>query len=754
MKASSIKGVTLFIFLVTAALRPPPPSIASTAPKTIETVAGTTGPNHISIHFRAPCQGCFIGTDDGLELTLEIDSAEEECSSAPPRLNGLPLVLPKGNNVGHGQISFKSKASNGLGEKEIHASWQSTCLKGQASIVSVRFDDIVGHNHVQNTSGFTTSFRQKGRPTVLRLEDKPVDRLSLDDICDDWLLPNDQMLSVIPVMNDDNMSLDELLQLESDKLQGLGEEMANLHDQMRKAEGKVLSILKQDFKVCSSIKCLWQTALKKLPAIKEFVAAHFSHHKHHRDGCKQYESQTACSTHAGDQDSPDTKDAPDAVPSIQHGQFEGEQPVVTSAAATTRSLPTPTAATEAATESHDQDNSNPPQPSAEGSHVEHEPQTQPPSEEAEHKPDSHHGSPFAWPGGHGPPHHPPWFNPGDKDHPHPPPWFDPDHKGHHPHPPWFDPDDKNHPHPPPWFHGGDKDHPHHPPWLGDKDHPNPPFDGPPPFPGRPPFAGPPRPHFRPPHGPPPGWHGPPPWAFGPHGGPGGRPSEASTTSQPGFLSPSGQHSFEYKLGLAVLALLLLVIVSGLLFKLIRAKTLRYRDPRRRAERAARREERRTKKLYRKAACKHKFLSWWKRSTSTNDYEEKRQMILEQEGVLEEAMRQEIQDLQITSDFLRDVIRAEEGRATYSRNHAHRRAFTPAELEAGVGSSRLSEVPPSYSAPPPRYEEELAGEIAVVDGFTYTPSATDCTSESSVVDCSPRLSFETGRSTILTKDARG
>merc|ERR1712169_34309 len=177
----------------------------------------------------------------------------------------------------------------------------------------------------------------------------------------------------------------------------------------------------------------------------------------------------------------------------------------------------------------------------------------------------------------------------------------------------------------------------------------------------------------------------------------------------GRLRPDGRRSFEYNLALAVLSLLLLVIVSAILFKLIKAKTSWYRDPRRQAERAARREERRTKKLYRKAACKHKLSTWWKRyqTKPSDDYEEKRQMILEQEGI----------------------------------------------LEAGVGPSRLSDIPPSYSAPP-AYEEELAGELTVVDGFRYTPSNTDDTPESSIVDCSPRLSFETGRSTILTKDARG
>merc|ERR1712169_63190 len=164
----------------------------------------------------------------------------------------------------------------------------------------------------------------------------------------------------------------------------------------------------------------------------------------------------------------------------------------------------------------------------------------------------------------------------------------------------------------------------------------------------------------------------------------------------GRLRPDGRRSFEYNLALAVLSLLLLVIVSAVLFKLIKAKTSWYRDPRRQAERAALREERRTKKLYRKAACKHKLSTWWKRyqTKPSDDYEEKRQMILEQEGILEDVMQNEIRNLQSASDFVRDIIRAEEGRAR-SDHHGHvyqngySRAYTP-ELEAGVGPSRLSD----------------------------------------------------------------
>ena len=132
------------------------------------------------------------------------------------------------------------------------------------------------------------------------------------------------------------------------------------------------------------------------------------------------------------------------------------------------------------------------------------------------------------------------------------------------------------------------------------------------------------------------------------------------------------------------------------------------------------------------------------------------MLLEQEGLLEDVMQSEIRTLQNATDLVRDLVRAEEGRARTDLNaypSGYYSRYSPAELEVGVGSSRLSDVPPSYVAPPPRYEEELEGELTVVDGFRYTPSNTDDTPESSIVDCSPRLSFETGRSTIITKDAQ-
>ncbi len=78
------------------------------------------------------------------------------------------------------------------------------------------------------------------------------------------------------------------------------------------------------------------------------------------------------------------------------------------------------------------------------------------------------------------------------------------------------------------------------------------------------------------------------------------------------------------------------------------------------------------------------------------------------------------------------------------------------------SSSASSQSASSSIPPPRYEEELDSNIDVVDGFMYLPTfgreymhshaseggdADDISPDSSVVDCSPRMSFDTGRTTF-------
>lgn len=180
---------------------------------------------------------------------------------------------------------------------------------------------------------------------------------------------------------------------------------------------------------------------------------------------------------------------------------------------------------------------------------------------------------------------------------------------------------------------------------------------------------------------------------------------------------------------------------SLLFGALRKHLLCCRDPRRRAERASRREERRARCEYRRAAHRHRILSWWathkpRRGSAarTTDYDEKRTLILQQEGILEAVMQNEIRNLETAAEL-------EEGRG---RSHIAR--VEPHELDSQPSNSRLNQqqnyAASDYSAPPPQYEAELDDDMMVVNGFGYTPSNTDDTPESSIVDFSPRMSTET------------
>ncbi|KPI40679.1 uncharacterized protein AB675_10532 [Cyphellophora attinorum] len=88
------------------------------------------------------------------------------------------------------------------------------------------------------------------------------------------------------------------------------------------------------------------------------------------------------------------------------------------------------------------------------------------------------------------------------------------------------------------------------------------------------------------------------------------PSTASDTIRiPASLwtaTVSFQTRFKYAYIIASACLISLFLLSLALFLCIR----RFRDPRRVVERAARREERLNRALYRKAACKHKFRTRW------------------------------------------------------------------------------------------------------------------------------------------------
>ena len=153
-----------------------------------------------------------------------------------------------------------------------------------------------------------------------------------------------------------------------------------------------------------------------------------------------------------------------------------------------------------------------------------------------------------------------------------------------------------------------------------------------------------------------------------------------------------------------------------------------------------------------------------------DYEEKRALSSEQEGVLEDAMQEEIRQLRVAHEVVNDLVRdAEEGRAL---NHApcNCRRQPPRPYSPSVASTypptSLPETPsrplsrteslPSYRSDtptePPSYESEVDMSEAVANGFRQYTAAASTTSEisshwtadSSVVDVSPRPSAETLR----------
>lgn len=199
---------------------------------------------------------------------------------------------------------------------------------------------------------------------------------------------------------------------------------------------------------------------------------------------------------------------------------------------------------------------------------------------------------------------------------------------------------------------------------------------------------------------------------------------------------------------------MLLSFGSLAFKISRRR--RYcRDTGQRAiNRATRREERRNLCAFRRAARRHRWAEWlhgFRHVPATDDYEEKRALVLRQEGVLEGVMQGEIRNLERANEIANDMVRAEEGRARlyYQVNLPPSRRNGPAvDFDPDTSSSSHSIITPSsYTVPPPTYDEELEGEITVVDGFQYTPSASEDTPDSSVIDCSPRDSMETVRTTF-------
>ncbi|MCJ1386023.1 hypothetical protein MMC17_009148 [Xylographa soralifera] len=169
----------------------------------------------------------------------------------------------------------------------------------------------------------------------------------------------------------------------------------------------------------------------------------------------------------------------------------------------------------------------------------------------------------------------------------------------------------------------------------------------------------------------------------------------------------------------------------------------FKNPRRRADRAARWEECRRRRLYARAARQHKWKSWMSRVKEATrfsgrgqpiaeNWEEKQTIAVATEEASIKHMRDELHSLRIAHGVVDGIVKAEEGRSV-GISYKSRVRRVERRSSSIYGSGIESTVPPPY--------EEMSedGDI-VVNGFQYIPAGTDCTPDSSVIDTSPRTSI--------------
>lgn len=159
-----------------------------------------------------------------------------------------------------------------------------------------------------------------------------------------------------------------------------------------------------------------------------------------------------------------------------------------------------------------------------------------------------------------------------------------------------------------------------------------------------------------------------------------------------------------------------------------------RDPRRRADRAAKAEERRTKRLYRRAARYQKLKTWFWNTrvhyglvdTEALAIHEKRDRVSQQEDILEDAMKDDIRAIRNAHRMVSSmtITGAEEGRAGIHL------------FEEGGPSQRRSRSIRSVSTLP-GYESDVSQPPPYDE--SRRDSVTEFTPDSSVVSTSPRIS---------------
>ena len=162
----------------------------------------------------------------------------------------------------------------------------------------------------------------------------------------------------------------------------------------------------------------------------------------------------------------------------------------------------------------------------------------------------------------------------------------------------------------------------------------------------------------------------------------------------------------------------------------------------------------------KAHRRRRWREWWHRRSRRADYEEKRLLVLEQEGLLEEVLQEDIRQLQNAHAFVTRLVLAEESghRQSGVQSHVQQVVRNTSRRSSNASDgflqplSRTSSLP-SYTSEPgsaglPAYEEHGDETGIVANGFAqYTPSSSSTrhwSAQSSIIDISPRQSTESMR----------
>ena len=215
----------------------------------------------------------------------------------------------------------------------------------------------------------------------------------------------------------------------------------------------------------------------------------------------------------------------------------------------------------------------------------------------------------------------------------------------------------------------------------------------------------------------------------------------SVTAQENSQTPPQPHSIRTDQAIRAFQITSLIIIIVSLSTAIGVHL--FRNPRRRADRAARWEECRRRRLYACAARHHKWKSWMSRVREATRFsgrgqpiaetwEEKQTIAVATEGTSIKHLRDELRSLRIVHEVVDGIVKAEEGRSVGISYKARvRRAERRGSSVYGSGIE---------SALPPPYEEMSDEGDIVVNGFQYIPAGTDSTPDSSVIDTSPRTSI--------------